>query len=135
MNAVVHTHPPFAIGVISSGYDEIPVMFPDYVVLLGRVPCIDYVVPCSEELADDVVEVLRHPEYQALLMKNHGVITLGTNLLQAYYRTELVEDGARVFYIGKCVGTPRALTDAETQAILDSEAEKYRIRLLESKNG
>lgn len=135
VNAVIHTHPPITIGIISAGYDEIPPMFPDYVALMGKVPCIEYVTPCSVELAESVINVLKNPAYNALLMKNHGLITLGNHVKQAYYRTELVEDSARVFWIAKSVGTPRPLTQEETQAILDSEAEKYRQRLLDNKLG
>jgi L-fuculose-phosphate aldolase len=130
VNAIVHTHPPITIGLISSGYDEIPPLFPDYVVLMGKVPFINYIVPCSEELAQAVVQVLRDPVYNALFMKNHGLITLGSTMKQAYYRTELVEDSAKIFWVAKSLGTPRILTEAETNEVLNLEAEKYRQRLL-----
>lgn len=136
VNVVLHTHPPFTIGIISAGYDEIPPMFPDYIALMGeKVPCIDYVIPCSAELAEAVRNVFRNPIYNGLLMKNHGLITLGNNVKQAYYRTELVEDSAKVFWIAKSVGTPRTLKSQEARAIFDLEAEKYRQRLLQNESG
>jgi L-fuculose-phosphate aldolase len=131
VQAIIHTHPPVTIGVISSGYDEIPAMFPDIVALVGEIPSIDYVIPCSDELAQEVVRALGNTGYQALLMKNHGLITLGSNVKQAYYRTEIVEDAARIFWIAKSLGNPRCLTADEKRAILDLEAEKYRQKLME----
>lgn len=134
IEAIVHTHPPTTIGVISAGLDEIPFMFPDQVALVGIVPTIDYVVPCSQELADAVVDAMRDPEVNGLLMKNHGLITVGQNLKEAYYRTEVIEDSARVFWIASTVGTPRALTAREAAEIRNLEAERYRQRLLRDAN-
>jgi L-fuculose-phosphate aldolase len=130
VSAIVHTHPPTTIGVISAGLDEIPFMFPDQVALVGTVPCIDYVVPCSQELADAVVETMRDQEVNALLMQNHGLITIGHNLKEAYYRTEVIEDAARVYWIAASVGTPRVLSALEADEIQNLEAERYRQRLL-----
>jgi L-fuculose-phosphate aldolase len=131
VQAIVHTHPPITIGVISAGYDEIPAMFPDIVALVGDIPCIDYVIPCSDDLAEAVVDVLQNPVHQSLLMKNHGLITLGASVKQAYYRTELIEDAARIFWVAKSVGTPRMLTAQEKSEILGLEAEKYRQKLMD----
>ena len=129
VNAIVHTHPPVTIAVISSGYPEIPFMFPDQVALTGRTPSIPYVIPCSEELARAVVHALGR-DASVLLLQNHGLITIGATLKQAYYRTEIVEDAARVFWMAKTIGEPRTLTDGEADAILGLEAEKYRQALL-----
>lgn len=131
IQAVVHTHPPVTIAMISSGHDEIPFMFPDHVAIAGHLSSIDYVIPCTEELANAVVQAIT-PESTGLLLKNHGLVTLGTTLKQAYYRTEIIEDSARVYWMAKSLGTPRILTSEETAGILNLEAEKYRQRLLDS---
>ena len=128
--AIVHTHPPITIGVISAGIAEIPFMFPDQVAIVGRVPSIGYVVPCSQELADEVVAVMGDLEVNGLLMRNHGLITVGHTLREAYYRTEVIEDAARVYWIASSVGTPRPLTEQEARQIENLEAERYRQRLL-----
>ena len=129
VNAVVHTHPPVTIAVISSGHSEIPFMFPDQVAIAGLTPSIPYVIPCSEELASAVVHALGQ-DASVLLLQNHGHIAVGATLEQAYTRTEIVEDAARVFWMAKTMGQPRILTDGEADAILGLEAEKYRQALL-----
>jgi L-fuculose-phosphate aldolase len=130
VTAIVHTHPPTTIGVISAGLAEIPFMFPDQVALVGTIPSIGYVVPCSQELADAVVAAMGEPAVNALLMQNHGLITIGHNLKEAYYRAEVIEDAARVFWIAASIGTPRTLTAHEATEILNLEAERYRQHLL-----
>jgi L-fuculose-phosphate aldolase len=130
VSAIVHTHPPTTIGVISAGIDRIPFMFPDQVAVVGDVPFIGYVVPCSQELADAVVAAMGDEDVSALLMQNHGLITIGHNLKEAYYRTEVVEDAARIFWVAATIGTPRTLTAPEADEIRSLEAERYRQRLL-----
>ncbi len=130
VSAIVHTHPPITIGVISAGIEEIPFMFPDQVALVGRVPHIGYVVPCSRELADEVIAVMGDPEVNGLLMQNHGLITVGHSLKEAYYRTEVIEDAARVYWIAASVGSPHSLSPADAEQIRNLEAERYRQHLL-----
>jgi hypothetical protein len=76
VRAVVHTHPPTAIGVTAAGLDGIPFMFPDQVAIVGAVACLDYIVPCSPELAAAVAEASgdRPPR---VLLRNHGLVTVG----------------------------------------------------------
>jgi L-fuculose-phosphate aldolase len=130
VNAVVHTHPPVTIGVISAGIREIPPMFPDYVAIAGTVGMIEYVVPCSPELAAAVRQEIMAPGMGALLMQNHGLLTVGGSVREAYYRTEVIEEAARIYWVARSVGTPQVLTAAQSAAILDLEAERYRQKLL-----
>ena len=80
-------------------------------------------LPWTFRVADD-------PAVNALLMQNHGLITVGHNLKEAYYRTEVIEDAARIYWIASTVGTPRTLSGEEATEILNLEAERYRQRLL-----
>ena len=70
------------------------------------------------------------PGINGLLMRNHGLITVGATMKEAYYRTEVVEDAARVFWIALTSGTPQVLSDQQAEEILNLEAERYRQRLL-----
>lgn len=134
VHAVVHTHPPITIGVISAGIREIPPMFPDFVAIAGSIGMIEYVVPCSPELAAAVRQEIGAPGMGALLMRNHGLLTVGGSVREAYYRTEVIEEAARIFWIARSVGTPQVLTAEDSAAILDLEAERYRQRLLAQPN-
>jgi len=128
IGAVVHTHPPYATGVASSGV-ELPPMFPDYVAYLGKyVPTVPYILPTTKELADAVVEKIR--DSVAVLLENHGLITVGANLREAVYRTEIVEDAAKIFLTAKIVGKPKIFTEQEAEAVANLEAEDYRRAIL-----
>lgn len=127
VHAVVHVHPPFVIGVASGG-GEIQPMFPDFVALLRRVVTLPYILPCTEELAQAVGEAVRHAE--AVVLVNHGAIAVGATLKEAFYRAQILEEGAKIMTIAKLFGSPRILSQEEQEALLSLEAEKYRQRVL-----
>jgi L-fuculose-phosphate aldolase len=127
IQAVVHTHPPLAIGVASSGQKLEP-MFPDFVAFLEKVHTLDYIIPTTKELADAVEAVIG--DYNGVLLCNHGALTVGNNLKEAYLRTEIIEESARILIAAKTIGKPRILSGSEVTAIKDLNSEKYRQELM-----
>lgn len=132
IGAVVHTHPPFAVGIASAG-KTIPPISPDFVALLGReVPLVDYVVPTGQEIADAVVPVIRN--HDAILLVNHGVVTVGKTLREAYYRNLFVESAAKTMVAASAVGKLRRLSEGEVAQIDGLATEKYRRALLKKQS-
>lgn len=128
IHAVVHTHPPFALGLISAGVTLKP-MFADFVVYLGReIPTLPYITVTTEKLAAAVKEKVK--SHNAVLMINHGALTAGTNLKEAYYRADVLEEAARIQWIAMTSGTPRFLSDEECEELKTLSSEKYRQELL-----
>lgn len=127
VNAVVHTHPPYATGLGSSGVKLAP-LTPDYVAYLDHVEHIDYIVPTGDDLAQAIADALS--ECNCLVMGNHGVLTVGSNLKEAYYRTDILEQSAKMQFVAITAGRPRILTDEEVDEVRALRAEAYRRRLL-----
>ena len=127
IQAVIHTHPPLTIGVIAGG-GRIEPMFPDFVAYLGSLGYVDYTTPCTPDLARAVQDQIK--DKNGVLMIGHGVLTVGHNLKEAYHRTELIEESARILLAAKQFGEPRILSPEECQAIRNLDAEKYRMELI-----
>ena len=127
VEAVIHAHPPLLIGLISGGAQVLP-MTPDFVAYLDHVQMIDYIVPCGEELAQAVGEALAG--CNCLAMVGHGAITLGTNLKEAYYRMEILEECCKTQLAAIIAGSPRILSNEEVEEIRSLGAEAYRQKLL-----
>jgi Ribulose-5-phosphate 4-epimerase and related epimerases and aldolases len=127
IGAVIHTHPPYCIA-LTLVRDDLPVMFPDQAALTGRTAFVPYVLPTTDKLALEVAARAR--EASSMLLGNHGLVTTGRNLREAYYRTEVVEESAKIWLIAASVGQPKALTDEEYREIASLESEAYRIELL-----
>jgi len=89
VHAIIHAHPPFAVG-FALAHREIPDdILPEATIVLGRVSCLPYVTPSTIDLAREVAQGLVH--HNAAFMANHGAITLGATLEEAYNRMELLE--------------------------------------------
>jgi len=127
IGAMVHTHPPYCIA-FTLVEKELPIMFPDQAALVGKTVYVDYVLPTTDRLADAVVEKVSS---SSILLGNHGLVTTGRNLREAYYRTEVVEESAKIFLIAKAIKEPKVLTAEETEEIASLESEAYRIQLLQ----
>jgi len=127
--AIVHAHPPFCTGFACARIPLDYKVYPEVIAMVGEVPLVEYVTPTTEELAEKVAEYAKN--YNALLLANHGTITLGASLEQAYQRTELLEDFAKILLVSNLLGEPKPLPESEIERLKKLESERYRIRLVE----
>jgi L-fuculose-phosphate aldolase len=114
VNAVFHTHSPWASGVISSGMQMKP-MFAEFVACLGRVTTVPYVTPTTVDLADAMANAARN--HDTIFMVNHGVLGVGRVMKQAFYRCLVTEHAAIALVAASAVGNPHFLS-ARQQALL-----------------
>lgn len=119
VRAVVHAHPPYATGFAAAGLALDQCVLPEIVMTLGSVPLADYGTPSTEEVPDAVVRWIGKAD--ALLLANHGAVTVGSSLMEAYYRMERIEHYARICFIARQLGGARLLTPQEVSKL-------YRLR-------
>lgn len=135
VNAIIHTHPPVTIALTSAGHDLKP-MFADYYVYLGKnVPHIDYVTVTTPELAEAVGKVAGAKDCYGIILRNHGAITVGTSVKEAYFRTLAVEEQAVIQHAALQVGEPTFLTPEECEKLDRLGSEEYRRSLLAKMKG
>ena len=115
--AIVHAHSPHATAVSTHG-KSIPA-FHYMVALAGGddIKCAEYATFGTTELSKNIIEAL--DKRKACLMSNHGQITFGVNLKQAFELAEEVENICHQYIIALKIGKPKILSYAEMQKILD----------------
>lgn len=116
--AVVHAHPPHAVAFCLT-HTAIPAAAcPEAFVLLGDVPLADYATPGTAAVGDAVTRVLK-PDTQAMLLANHGSLTLGTSggLIDAYYRLEVLDSICKSLLHARSLGELRLLTTDQLAAL------------------
>lgn len=116
--AVVHAHPPvataFAIGRTS--LDQ--AVFTETIVGLGIIPVAPYATPGTQQVPDSVAPYCR--DYNAVLLANHGALTWGRDLLEAYFRMESLEHSALVLtYAGYSPREPKILNKIQLQELME----------------
>ncbi|WP_102275768.1 class II aldolase/adducin family protein [Cytobacillus massiliigabonensis] len=127
ITAVLHTHPSYSVGVSSAGH-SIPSLFPDFPAMIRNIAYLDYMIPTTDVLANAVADVIHDTD--VVVMRNHGVLTVGKTMKEAYFFMQITEESAKVYTIASTVGVPRILTEEECQALRNLSSEKYRSELL-----
>lgn len=122
INAVVHAHPPTATGFAASGMALDRPLVCELVVGLGCVPLARYGTPGTRELSEALEPLI--PQYDAILMANHGVVAYGEDLQHAYMKMETVEHFARISLVAHLLGHEQPL-NAEEVAKLVAARSKY----------
>jgi L-fuculose-phosphate aldolase len=127
--AVVHTHSPEVIA-LSAGRDELPAIHYAITGLGGPVRVAPYVRFGSAGLAASAVTAL--DGRSAVILRNHGAVTYGRDLAQAYDRALLLEWLARTYRLALSYGEPAILSAAELDEVT---AESRRRRYGERRRG
>jgi L-fuculose-phosphate aldolase len=105
VSAVVHAHPPTATGYAVAGIALTHCALPEVIVSLGRIPLAPYGTPGGTEIAEPIKPYLR--DHDAVLMANHGVVTVGAHPLDAHFKMETVEHFARIDLVARQLHGPK----------------------------
>ena len=107
INAIVHAHPPTATGFAACGLALDQALISEVLLSLGTVPLAHYATPGTSELSEALEPYI--PDHDAVLMANHGVVTYGCDLMQAYMNMETVEHFAKIALVVKQLGCEHPL--------------------------
>jgi L-fuculose-phosphate aldolase len=115
VNAVIHTHPVFS-SVFSVAGRAIPTILDDQITYLGgEINVADYSLPGSQELVQNAVPALG--PRNAVILANHGALTVGRDMREAFTNMEMLEKTARIYIyalsVGKINPVPAAALEME----------------------
>ncbi|RPJ05608.1 MAG: class II aldolase/adducin family protein, partial [Spirochaetaceae bacterium] len=123
VNAVVHAHPVFASTFCAVEAKINTRLTAEARVILGEPVKTPYALSGSKQLSHYVtaaVSCRSEAKNQTaagicnvILMENHGVIALGSSLLEAFHRIEVLEDAAKMTLATHVMGNCRELSDSE----------------------
>ncbi|MEW5693384.1 MAG: class II aldolase/adducin family protein [Candidatus Hydrogenedentota bacterium] len=117
IKAVVHAHPQYSTAFAVSEFDLSKCVLPEVIATLGAIPKAPYATPSTTEVPDSIKELV--PKCDAMLLQNHGVLTFGEDLKQAYYRLETVEHFARIYYYAMNIGQINYLSKEDVEKIME----------------
>jgi L-fuculose-phosphate aldolase len=121
VNAVVHTHPPYATILAIMGLDIPPIHYMIACVGGDNIRCAPYATFGSQELSDHAVKALQ--DRLACLLAHHGMIAVGPSLTKAMWLAVEVETLARQYHGCLQIGTPPLLSKTEIENVLGRIAE------------
>ena len=124
VRAVVHAHPPVATGFATAGRALDKALLPEVVIQLGAVPLATYGLPGTPAVSDGMLPYI--PNYDALLLENHGCTCWGADVWQAFFRMEMVEHFARITFVAEMMGGAQALPRQEVEKLFAARA-RYNV--------
>lgn len=128
VRAVIHSHPPIATAFACSGRALDQPLCQEAMMTVGAVPLAPYATTGTSEVAASLSPLV--PEHDAILLENHGAVTCGITLLDAFMKMETVEHLAHVALVAHQLGSPRPLREEQVHQLKHAKA-KYLKNLQE----
>ncbi|PYV46344.1 MAG: class II aldolase family protein [Acidobacteria bacterium] len=116
IHGIVHAHPRTATGFAAAGIALDQPLVCEVVIGLGQIPLAPYGTPGTPELAATLEPLI--PDFDAILMANHGVVTYGADLQSAYMKMETVEHFAQIALVSHLLGRQQPLEGAEIEKLV-----------------
>jgi len=102
VNAVVHAHPPFCSAIAVAGLDIPPLIDEQVILIGGEIKVAQYAFPGTPELARNAVSALG--PRNAVILANHGVLSVGRDMREALTICELAEEMAKIYVSALSLG-------------------------------
>jgi len=122
ITAVVHAHPPFATAFALAGIPLDECYLPESALFLGAVPIAPFALPSTDEVPASISDLILRTD--VILLANHGALTAGKNLTDAYFKMETLEHTAEIVWRAKTLGNANVLSEKERER-LNALREKY----------
>jgi len=109
--ATCHAHPVHATAFAVANLQPPSGMIPEAEVFLGQIGVVPYETPGTVALAEAIGKAAA--THHSILMANHGVITWGTHIEDAYWKMENTESYCKTIYIATTLGAGLKTITAE----------------------
>jgi L-fuculose-phosphate aldolase len=120
VQAVVHAHPPIATGFASCGLGLEEPLCSEVVMALGSVPLAPYATTGTADVASSIQPLI--VDHDAILLANHGVVTAGENLQDAFMRMETVEHYAHICLVARQLGCAQPLSCDHLEQLVEARS-------------
>ena len=124
VNAVIHTHQVYAsaVGLVENILPAAVTTLPN--ACLGPVNVAPYSSAASLEMGINTVKYINNK--RAVILKNHGVITVGRTLKEGLYAAVYLEDASKTYILARAIGKPAILDDKQVEVAVEKfSPEKY----------
>jgi L-fuculose-phosphate aldolase len=116
VNSVVHAHPPYATGFAVAGVPLDECVMPEIIIGLGSIPITKFGTPSTMEIPENIRPFLK--QYSVFLLENHGALSAGNDVFQAYYRMESLELFSKISFVARTLGNVNVLDENTAKKVI-----------------
>lgn len=124
VTAVIHTHPPYATAFAVAHEPIKESYLVETLVILKNIASAPYGTPSTDEVPESIDGVIKNSD--AILMENHGVVTCGKDLFDAFNKMEALENVAKTIIFSKLLGGPKEIPEEKIEYLKKVLKEKGR---------
>jgi len=104
VHSIVHTHPAYATAFALAGKTIPDNYLIEAKVILGPTALAEYGTPGTMEMVEAISPYIN--KVNCILLKNHGALTYGADLIDAYNKMDVLENIAKTIIMSKLIGEP-----------------------------
>lgn len=124
VKAILHTHPVYST-IVSITLSSIPPIVEDAVMILGEILHVsEYALPGTVELAQNAVAALSNNH--CVFLKNHGLVTVGENLQEAFVATQVAEKTAQIYIESLKLGNLSTIPHEHATKLREKYLQSYK---------
>ncbi len=123
IRSVCHTHAPYSTAFAIMNEPIVSDAYPEVRVLYDEIPVAGYGRPGSDDVWINALDIMK--DHHIFLLANHGPVSVGTSVWDAFLRMESCESIARVLYIARTMGKEKELPSEEIEALREQYKRKF----------
>ena len=121
--SVCHAHPQIATAFAVARKVCEKIALPEVIFSIGRVALAEYATPSTQEVPDSIKDKIKTVD--AILLSNHGALTVGSDIFDAYYKMETLEHFAGITMYARLLGGEVGLEPEQVSELIKIRKEKY----------
>jgi L-fuculose-phosphate aldolase len=107
IKSVVHAHSPHATAFALANLPIESKSYTEMIMLFEKIPLAEYGIPSTDEIFDGVKKYIS--DYDIVLLANHGIMAVGKDVYDAYFKLEAAESIAKVLILARQLGGEKEL--------------------------
>jgi L-fuculose-phosphate aldolase len=115
IQAIVHCHPPHATAFAITNRSLPRWVLAEVEIFLGNIPIAPYKAPGTQEFAETIRPFVK--DSNAIILAHHGTVTLGKELEQAFWWTEVLDSYCRILILASQIGPLQHFTVDQQQEL------------------
>lgn len=117
IKSVVHAHPPYATAYAVANKAIETKAYPEMIVLFKKIPLAAYGTPSTDEIWQGMLEYIQ--EYEIILLANHGIVTVGRDAYDAFFKLESAESIAKTLLLAGLLGGENELSPEKLNELFE----------------
>ncbi len=122
IKAVVHAHSPYATAYAIANKPIETKAYTEMIAFFDKIPLANYGTPSTDQLGEGIEEYIDN--YDIILLANHGIVSVGIDLFNAFFKLEAAESMAKTLLFTKLLGGEKELPESELEKLYEMNRKK-----------